>query len=541
MEIFQPIIDILTPWFKNIWVQMSLLVIFATAHGYAGAWLAVRMLFRPRNPIKIFGITIFPQGMIPRHRERLANAIGKAVGDELMSQDTIIEQLTGNDFLQKKIDGLIRGYVDDLINKDLPPIADAVPSSAQNAVREAVALLRDRLSRHVRESIKSPESIASINSFVERRVDDFLSKRVDAVVDESAFDELASLIEKRIAAATRSPKIESNIREIVSSRLASLLTSDVPIGRMFTDDAVNLLKEKAAEQIDPAIHQLTELAAAERTREQIGALIKREVHEYYENLPFFKKIFVSRETLLSEVDDLVNESLPRRIEEMLKGDLFADEARRYINETIDKTLAKPMPTLIGTVADDQVEKLRDQIVRSSVNVLRDDETIANLREMVMNGVAQFRPHSIDAILQTLYPESEEKLKRLFATGLTDVLVRDETGQAVSEIIDRQIERVMQRPIGRITDLVSRERIDSVVSALSAAITSAIAAKLPAAVAEFDVGGIVREKIRHYPPEKLESLILSVAKEHLRTIELFGAGFGLAIGLVQAVQFWIYAK
>ena len=46
---------------------------------------------------------------------------------------------------------------------------------------------------------------------------------------------------------------------------------------------------------------------------------------------------------------------------------------------------------------------------------------------------------------------------------------------------------------------------------------------------------------NYPVEKLEALVLSVAKEHLRTIELFGAGFGLAIGILQAIQFYIYAK
>ena len=53
--------------------------------------------------------------------------------------------------------------------------------------------------------------------------------------------------------------------------------------------------------------------------------------------------------------------------------------------------------------------------------------------------------------------------------------------------------------------------------------------------------MVREKIRNYPPEKLESLVMSVAKEHLRTIELFGALFGFFIGVLQAVQFYFYAK
>src|SRR5215208_5934121 len=95
---------------NNIWAKMILLEMFATAHGYDGSWLAVRMLFRPRLPFKILGITLFPQGMIPRHRDRLAAAIGKAVGEELVSTDTIMEQLLGKDFLRRKIRSVIDSY-----------------------------------------------------------------------------------------------------------------------------------------------------------------------------------------------------------------------------------------------------------------------------------------------------------------------------------------------------------------------------------------------------------------------------------------------
>ena len=38
-----------------------------------------------------------------------------------------------------------------------------------------------------------------------------------------------------------------------------------------------------------------------------------------------------------------------------------------------------------------------------------------------------------------------------------------------------------------------------------------------------------------------ALVLSVAKEHLRKIELFGALFGFLIGLVQVLQFYFYAR
>src|SRR5215203_197669 len=123
----------------NIWAQMILLVAFATAHGYAGAWLAVRMLFRPRLPFKILGITLFPQGMIPRHRDRLAAAIGKAVGEELISTDTIMEQLLGKDFLRRKIRGVIDSYTQDIVSQSYPSLIETLPSNLRAPVLEGIA------------------------------------------------------------------------------------------------------------------------------------------------------------------------------------------------------------------------------------------------------------------------------------------------------------------------------------------------------------------------------------------------------------------
>ena len=120
-----------TSIFHNIWFQIALLIVFATFHGYAGAWLAVRMLFRPRNPVKFLGIPIFPQGMIPRHRERLAAAIGKAVGEELVSTDTIHEQLIEKDFLRNKIQSVVDSYTDELLVTGIS-VADRGPASERS-------------------------------------------------------------------------------------------------------------------------------------------------------------------------------------------------------------------------------------------------------------------------------------------------------------------------------------------------------------------------------------------------------------------------
>ncbi|HSK30548.1 MAG TPA: DUF445 family protein, partial [Candidatus Limnocylindria bacterium] len=76
------------------------IIVIATIHGYGAAWLAIWMLFHPYQSVKLFGFTIWPQGMIPRHREKLAQSIGNAVGNELVSQQTVFDALFETSFFQ---------------------------------------------------------------------------------------------------------------------------------------------------------------------------------------------------------------------------------------------------------------------------------------------------------------------------------------------------------------------------------------------------------------------------------------------------------
>ncbi len=541
METVNEIISSIGPVFKNLYVQIGLLIGFATVHGYAGAWLAVRMLFRPRLPFKFLGITLFPQGMIPRHRDRLANAIGKAVGEELVSQETIMEELMGKDFLRKKIRGVVDSYTNELMSQSYPSLIETLPANLRAPVLDAITSLQFKVAKHIEGVLKSEESLATIRSFVENRVDDVLSKRISEVVDDETFEKIVLFLEERIRSAIETPAFAGQIREFIGRRVDDLANTVTPLGQMFTDDAVNLLKEKANEQIEPVIHRLTELAAAEKTRNQIGALIKHEVHDYYEQLPFFKKIFVSRDNLIGEVDELVNESLPKRIEETLKGDFFAAEARNFIDSSIDNALARPLPELIGKIDPAQLERLKSQITKSVLNLLQGQEMLGTVSKYLGDMLQKLRPHSIDAIMQTLHAESEEKLKNMLSNGLLGIIAREDTSNIINDMLAKQIDGLLSAPIGKLSDNISGEKLLSATESFADTVIAAIREKLPEAIKEFDVGSVVREKISKYPAEKLEALVMSVAKEHLRTIELFGALFGFFIGVLQAVQFYIYAK
>ncbi|MEG0014378.1 MAG: DUF445 family protein [Cellulosilyticaceae bacterium] len=70
--------------------------------GYITNGIAIKMLFRPLNPIYIFGKKVpFTPGIIPKERDRIAHSIGQVVGKELINQETLRENLLSQEMYVK--------------------------------------------------------------------------------------------------------------------------------------------------------------------------------------------------------------------------------------------------------------------------------------------------------------------------------------------------------------------------------------------------------------------------------------------------------
>jgi uncharacterized membrane protein YheB (UPF0754 family) len=515
------------------WFEPFVVIFVATFHGYGAAWLAVRMLFRPHRPVKIFGLTVWPQGMIPRHRERLAQTIGHAVGNELVSQETVVHALFETGFFRRKVESLVNSYTEELLEKNYSTFLDAVPKSARPAVLDAIAALQLRIAEHIAGALRSEETAEALTRFVDRRVNELLSQRLSEAVSPEAFEQVLGFVENRFRGIVGERGFESKVREFVSSRVDELAASSATLAEMFTPDTVAVIKERIDSQVPPVVQHLTELATSRDTRKQIGALIKREVDDYYKQLSFFKKIFVSRDQIHGEVDDLVNKTLPRRVGEFLSGEAFERQAEEFINSSIDNLLARPVNELVGNVEPDKLETVKDQIAERILAVAQSAELSTSVSAYLTDALERLKPHTLRALLEHARPDSPEELKRLLARGLLGVLAREETARTINAILASQVEKLLVKPIGRVGDLVPEEKVRRAADMLTERIEAAARERLPQAIAEFDIGRIVEEKVSGYPIKKLEDLVLSVAKQHLRTIELFGLVMGFFIGVVQA--------
>lgn len=510
----------------------------ATIHGYGAAWLAIWMLFHPYRSVKVFGITIWPQGMIPRHREKLAQSIGNAVGNELVSQQTVFDALFETSFFQRKVEEFVGAYTDDLLGRVYPSFIDALPSQARAPILDTISALQYRLAEYISEMLKSEETATTINNFVDKQIDELLERRVGDMVSDRSLDQVLRFAEDQVHRLIATEGFETKVHEFVSGRLDELARSNATLAETFTPQTIAFVKDRIDQQVPPIVHHLAEIATSQSTRKQIGGLIKLEVDQYYEQLSLLKKIFISRERIHREVDELVNKTLPRRVEEYLRGPAFEQEAEAFLNATIDNVMARPLDELIGQFDSIRYDDLKSQISNRLVEILRSEALSTSVSMQVGEALDRLRPQTLGSLLQQVDSNSTTQAKEFLTKSLLSLLAREDTARTINAILSTQVERLLIAPIGRLGDHVSRNAMERASAALVERITHAARERLPVAIAEFDVGGLVRKKVSDYPLEKLEELVLSVAQQHLKTIEMFGAVIGFFIGVAQAIYFWL---
>lgn len=73
-------------------------IFLATFTGWITTWIAIKMLFHPRTPVRFLGLSI--QGIFPKNQQLIAEKLGQMVSKELLSFDEIEAKVTNPENLQ---------------------------------------------------------------------------------------------------------------------------------------------------------------------------------------------------------------------------------------------------------------------------------------------------------------------------------------------------------------------------------------------------------------------------------------------------------
>ncbi len=163
--------------------RLLFLPLIGAVIGWITNYIAIKMLFKPYRPIKIFGLTI--QGVLPRRREAFAHGIAKTIEKELLSSKDIAEILEGSEWeeeVEKAVEGIIRNTIKAESVKRYP-IVGVISDSILNSVK---LYLSRGIIKQVEE--RKPElldrfhNMVNVRDLIVRKVDDFDIKKLEGLV-----------------------------------------------------------------------------------------------------------------------------------------------------------------------------------------------------------------------------------------------------------------------------------------------------------------------------------------------------------------------
>lgn len=96
--------------------SLILIPLISAFIGWFTNWIAIKMLFHPREPRKILGITF--QGIFPKRQQQFAEKLGKLVSEELLSFSDIEKKITDPKNIQQLMP-LVEEHIDQFLRKKL--------------------------------------------------------------------------------------------------------------------------------------------------------------------------------------------------------------------------------------------------------------------------------------------------------------------------------------------------------------------------------------------------------------------------------------
>ncbi len=165
---------------------MILIPFISAFIGWFTNWIAIKMLFHPKEPKKILGITF--HGIFPKRQVQFAEKLGILVSKELISFSEIEEKVTDPKNIQKlmpivevKIDEFLRSRLSDAFPIISMFIGESTISQLKTVFMQELETLFPNM---IKTYMKSLESSLDLEKIVTQKVSGFSSDKMEDILNQ---------------------------------------------------------------------------------------------------------------------------------------------------------------------------------------------------------------------------------------------------------------------------------------------------------------------------------------------------------------------
>lgn len=211
--------------------------------GYCTNYIAVRMLFRPRNEIKVLWHTLpFTPGAIPKNKPRLAKAIGEVVETTFFGEETISAQFLSGEAEDKAVAQMMRE-----MDRPISDLGISVLGSEEK-YEKGLDRLSEIFSQQLLQSLRSGDTIRMVSdTAIDKLVDQFRGGMLGMFITDSFVESAKQMVEAGIQGEIED-KGEEFLNRMVRSQMDTWsrdTLSEIAFEAGYSDERVERILRKA--------------------------------------------------------------------------------------------------------------------------------------------------------------------------------------------------------------------------------------------------------------------------------------------------------
>ncbi len=509
--------------------QAALTVLFGAIAGGVTNSLAIWMLFHPYQPPRLFGRRIRSlQGAIPKNKQRLATAIGHAVGTRLLTAEDLAGSLSDPRF-RDAFDERLKRFIAGLLAESRGSLAESLPPPLAQELRtlleDAAAGLLTRFDTY----LAGDEFRDTARRWTESLAHEVADRPIGELLTPERETALTATAERWIADAVQGPGIERAIGDYLDRSATRLL---VP-GRTFQDllpaGLVATVEKAIAGYLPLALERLGGLLEDPETRGRVQRVLGEILERFMRDLKFHQRLVASLLITPETIDKVlraVEAEGAGKISELLHEPATRDAMARGVNDAVVDLLRRPVDSVLGQPGDPNVEQAKETITGWVLSLARDPQTRTFLGEKLQATLRAAERRTWGDLFRHLPPEK-------IADTLVDASRSERAATLYQEAAGQLVIRIIERPIGRIADHLPADAATRIERAVADPIWGWIQEQVPEIARRIDVAAQVERKILEFPMARVEELIRSVTERELHLIVRLGYLLGGVIGAISA--------
>ncbi|NIA19124.1 MAG: DUF445 family protein [Xanthomonadaceae bacterium] len=512
--------------------------------GYFTNYLAIKMLFRPLEQKRIFGIPLpMTPGIIPAKRKELATNIGRMIGDHLLTSDVIVSRLQRRDFQDVLYLAIARRF-QTVFEQDLGPLTSLFPAEFDQDVERLTDRSRHYLYGLVGQLVEDEALDTLVADFLQQVGEQACTANLSSVVTVESYASFRLQLRDILGAWLQSAAVQDRLAREFDQLFSRLLASSKPLSQVVPADLRDLLISQLQQELPGLMDSLSRLLYDPNIRRQIKERIHQAIDSYVSKMGFWKKLLASwalqEDVLARKIDDLVD-AAGEDVAAALQKPGVQNKVMELIIERLDSFLQIPVNELARKVSYQKLAGMRDYIKGKLLLLLVRQETADrcfSLFEQVLMSInnVPFSRLAAAVGLGALPDVIIEQARNKFLLVMRSKQLKRKFANSLHAVLSHYLHEV---PIGRISLKVPYELLERGIVFTHRKAINLMETELPHLTASIDIPAMVEERINDLPVLQVEALLMDIMKEHFTYINIFGGVLGALIGGFQVLFMYYF--